>query len=284
MALAYACSILSGHPSALIHLGDWVKRGRDQLEWARVNESLLAFRNLPVYTVRGNHDRGGFSRFFYGQETHPALRVIELDPFVLYLVDSEAEESRLKELIHNQLERELMLSTAERPDIQKERAKIWVQHRPIWSSGNHGVDERSWRSWLVPALRRLKIDLMIAGHDHDYERFCPSLGIDELRRCDRGGVTYLISGGGASVTVPLPGLSWRQRSDHREQNSRQRIIFSDAPHHLELSVHQGELKVEAISSTYLGDRSRIDGFKIALKKRAPLITKNILDHILPFIS
>ena len=261
-----AWSITHGGSSALLHLGDWVKNGSNLNEWSAVKESLKLLRGLPIYTVKGNHDRGGFEHFFFGSDTHPALRSLQFGSILLYLIDSEASDESVK----GDVEKLLRRQGSKEEDAQREishknvQAKIWVQHRPVWSSGPHGVDERGWRTWLVPALERLNIDLMLSGHDHQYERFCSSLGVDTQRRCDSHGVTYLISGGGASVTVPLPGLGWNQWALHREQNRSQRKAYSDAAHHLELFVQGDALVVEAWSSAYVGERALFDRFTILL--------------------
>ena len=66
--------------------------------------------------------------------------------------------------------------------------KIVALHHPLYSSGKHGstVDARER---LEPILRRHKVDLVLAGHDHDYERTHPIHGI-----------TYVVSGGGCKTT------------------------------------------------------------------------------------
>lgn len=65
--------------------------------------------------------------------------------------------------------------------------KIACLHHPPYSSGRHG-NAPGAQDWLVPALERHAVDLVLAGHDHHYERTLP---ID--------GVTYVVSGGGAKL-------------------------------------------------------------------------------------
>ena len=66
--------------------------------------------------------------------------------------------------------------------------RIVAMHHPPFSSGRHGstrgADER-----LVPILERHHVDLVLAGHDHNYERTVPI-----------NGVTYVVSGGGCKTT------------------------------------------------------------------------------------
>jgi hypothetical protein len=44
-------------------------------------------------------------------------------------------------------------------------------HEPRFSSGWHGSDQRFQRIWQI--LYDANVDLVLAGHDHDYERFLP---------------------------------------------------------------------------------------------------------------
>jgi len=66
--------------------------------------------------------------------------------------------------------------------------RIVAMHHPPYSSGRHGSTPRA-EERLVPILERHKVDLVLAGHDHHYERTVP------LR-----GVTYVVSGGGCKTT------------------------------------------------------------------------------------
>jgi 3',5'-cyclic AMP phosphodiesterase CpdA len=66
--------------------------------------------------------------------------------------------------------------------------KIVALHHPPYSSGRHG-STRGAKEMLEPILNRRKVDLVLAGHDHDYERTHPVEG-----------VTYVVSGGGCKTT------------------------------------------------------------------------------------
>jgi 3',5'-cyclic AMP phosphodiesterase CpdA len=66
----------------------------------------------------------------------------------------------------------------------------WVvaaMHHPPFSAGMHGSDEDT-RDSFAPVFERHGVDLVLAGHDHDYQRSVPI-----------GGVTYVVSGAGAKV-------------------------------------------------------------------------------------
>lgn len=64
---------------------------------------------------------------------------------------------------------------------------VAAMHHPPFSAGMHGSDE-DVRDEFVPLFERYGVDLVLSGHDHDYQRSFPI-----------GGITYVVSGGGAKV-------------------------------------------------------------------------------------
>jgi 3',5'-cyclic AMP phosphodiesterase CpdA len=70
--------------------------------------------------------------------------------------------------------------------------KVVCLHHPPYSSGRHGSTPGA-AEVLVPVLEQHAVDLVLAGHDHHYERTHPIKGI-----------TYVVSGGGAKLTPVDP--------------------------------------------------------------------------------
>lgn len=70
--------------------------------------------------------------------------------------------------------------------------RIVCTHHPPYSSGTHG-SARALQRRLVPRLARHDVDLVLAGHDHHYERTQP---VD--------GITCVVSGGGCKLTPVHP--------------------------------------------------------------------------------
>ncbi|WP_116451842.1 metallophosphoesterase family protein [Blastococcus litoris] len=66
--------------------------------------------------------------------------------------------------------------------------KVVCMHHPVYSSGSHGSTPGA-DEVLEPLLGRRKVDLVLSGHDHHYERTRP-----------QDGVTYVVSGGGCKTT------------------------------------------------------------------------------------
>ena len=65
--------------------------------------------------------------------------------------------------------------------------KIAAAHFPPYSSGRHGSDLAT-RAAFAPAFERHGVQLVLSGHEHDYQRSSPV-----------GGVTYVVSGAAAKL-------------------------------------------------------------------------------------
>ena len=64
---------------------------------------------------------------------------------------------------------------------------VVAMHHPAYSAGYHGSDLGLRERWS-PLFARAGVELVLAGHDHDYQRSEP-----------QDGVTYVVSGGGAKL-------------------------------------------------------------------------------------
>jgi len=64
---------------------------------------------------------------------------------------------------------------------------VAAMHHPAYSAGQHGSDDAVREAW-APLFARYDVPLVLAGHDHDYQRSTPQQG-----------VTYVVSGGGAKL-------------------------------------------------------------------------------------
>jgi hypothetical protein len=76
------------------------------------------------------------------------------------------------------------------------RCTLAYWHHPRFSSGLHGSDVAYAPFWDI--LARAKADLVLQGHDHDYERFAPLKGIR----------SFVVGTGGKShypTLLPRPG-------------------------------------------------------------------------------
>jgi 3',5'-cyclic AMP phosphodiesterase CpdA len=102
-----------------------------------------------------------------------------------------------------------------REDLARNRAKCTLAywHHPLYSSGGHGSIPKMRDAWKL--LYDAGAEIVLSGHDHDYERFAPQ---DADGRLDaaRGIREFVVGTGGA---YPTPFLWTAANSEVRDANS-----------------------------------------------------------------
>ena len=83
-------------------------------------------------------------------------------------------------------------------------------HKPRWSSGTHG--DHSSMGPFVQALYNAGAELILSGHDHDYERFYP-LNPSGVRD-DARGIVQIVSGQGGKNHYGVTGRSTTAAKDN----------------------------------------------------------------------
>jgi 3',5'-cyclic AMP phosphodiesterase CpdA len=92
------------------------------------------------------------------------------------------------------------------------RCTLAYWHHPLYSSGGHGSMPNMREAWEL--LYRAGAELVLAGHDHDYERFAPQDAHGKLDRA-RGIRQFVVGTGGAYAT---PFLWTVKHSELRDSN------------------------------------------------------------------
>jgi hypothetical protein len=89
-----------------------------------------------------------------------------------------------------------------RKDLDEHRGQCTLAywHQPRWSSGIHGNDSAYGAFWR--ALYRARADLVLNGHDHDYERFALQ---DPGGNADVRGIREFVVGTGGFSHYRFPG-------------------------------------------------------------------------------
>jgi acid phosphatase type 7 len=175
----------------LIHTGDvaYGVGARNELEeyFFDVYDGLLG--SFPVFPTTGNHDYGTedalpFREAFSLPENGGEVgreRWYSFDWGDVHFVALDSEKSSAPQAAW--LDADLAASRAP--------WKIVYLHRPPYSSGDHGSDATS-RRLFAPIFEKHGVQLVLAGHDHHYERSRP-----------QSGVTYVVTGGGGVGTRPV---------------------------------------------------------------------------------
>ena len=112
---------------------------------------------VPYFSYFGSRagpDRKGYYSYDFG-DWHVVSLNSELPPFRSRQALARAQEAWLiKDLAAN-----------------TKLCTIAYMHRPLYSSGDHGEGPSMRRLWDI--MFRYRVDLLVVGHDHHYERFNP---------------------------------------------------------------------------------------------------------------
>ena len=82
----------------------------------------------------------------------------------------------------------------------KARCAVAIWHHPRYSSGEHGGVSTSAPLWA--AVAAVGVDVVLNGHDHDYERFAPQ---DAAGAPDPDGTREFVVGTGGAALRAFPG-------------------------------------------------------------------------------
>ncbi|HUQ77438.1 MAG TPA: metallophosphoesterase [Patescibacteria group bacterium] len=83
------------------------------------------------------------------------------------------------------------------------RCTLAIWHHPRFSSGEHGNDPSVAPFWDI--LEAAGADLIVNGHDHDYERFAPQSAAGEVLR--PGGIRQIVVGTGGAELRPFHSIA-----------------------------------------------------------------------------
>ncbi|MDA8130946.1 MAG: metallophosphoesterase [Elusimicrobia bacterium] len=198
-------------PDFVVHTGDSLSEGLDEMadeEYFRPYADLLA--RVPFFLALGNHDYGrdlgspegkGFLKanfvpfhttpytglpphYYYFDVANARFVVLDTNAFygAKFAPSLEPGSKQYKWL-------EYVLSKA--------HAKQWrfvVLHGPLYSTGAHEPVLKEVET-LEPLFQKYGVDMVLQGHDHDYERTLP---IKDGVPDQQGGITYVTLGGGGS--------------------------------------------------------------------------------------
>jgi 3',5'-cyclic AMP phosphodiesterase CpdA len=197
--LALVRAAAGEQPAFVLHLGDVVCHGARAVEWARFCDEFapLFERGVPIYPALGNHD-------YYGSNAAALAHRAAVFPHVAgrrwfdlrfhgvqaIVLDSNFDELSATEIREQEAWLDRTLAAAERdPAI---RHVLVACHHPPYTAAiglapSLEVEER-FVARLTPKVR-----VFAAGHVHNYERF------------EKGGVQFLVSGGGGGPRREIKG-------------------------------------------------------------------------------
>lgn len=226
-----------------IGVGDLVSQGNEEEHWRKFFSILSSSASsIPYYLIPGNHDYDGYyddlnPGYYYSftgnlknyfSWSHANSSFISLDPNASFPIGFD-DEQRI--WFYNKIESEEWKSATWR---------FVLLHQPPYSQGwpdYHGDDVV--RKLLDPVYESAKIDFVVSGHTHDYERLTKEYGEQK--------VTFLIVGGAGGALEP------------QESSSDPKMDTVIKQHHIgRFTVDGQKINFESISS----EGEVLDAFQI----------------------
>lgn len=216
-----------GPYDALVILGDMIYPNGDS---ALTHQSITkpfagVLEDAELVPVLGNHDveSGEQNEIMSKLGRDSAWYVEKFGPVRVIVLDS------------NRVGNQQQMAWLRQVLAEKQPADTWTiatMHHPAYSAGEHGSDKNVQRHW-VPLFEQAEVPLVLAGHDHDYQR---SKELD--------GITYVISGGGSKL----------RDTGRRDFTAMSASIL----HYLDLKVYDDRIEGRAIDH----DGETFDSFAI----------------------
>jgi hypothetical protein len=151
-------------PAAVLALGDNQYQHGSLSSYRRsYGRTWGAFRSI-TYPVPGNHDyetrraRGYYRYFGRRAHRHPGYYSYEIGEWHLVALNSETTPKRETRWLRRDLHRD------------GHRCDLVYWHEPRWSSGVEHGGTRAVAGWWH-TLYRSGVDVVLNGHEHNYERF-----------------------------------------------------------------------------------------------------------------
>lgn len=173
----------SGHRvDVLVTVGDNVYDRGEPSKFAAQLDVPYEALGVPKWIALGNHDAktsGGRQQLEHvGMPAPPSEK--RLEGVTLLFLDSNHVDSAQAGWMGERLEASAR---------EGRRLEVVVYHHPAYSCGTHGSTRSVIDKW-VPVIREHAPELVLNGHDHNYQRFTD------------GPTTHVVTGGGGKELAP----------------------------------------------------------------------------------
>ena len=221
---AVADQVARKNPDAFLPLGDnQYDNGTLAAYRASYDKAFGRFRAI-THPVVGNHEyhtanAAGYFDYFGSRAGTRGKGWYSFDLGAWHIVALNANCGNVGCKAGSEQEQWLRADLAAHPA----RCTLAMWHQPRWSSGSEHGDSTS-TSALVQALYDHHVDVLLSGHDHDYERFAPQNpagGLDRAR-----GVRQFVAGAGGKS---LYGVSGQTNTEARNATGFGALFLSLGP-------------------------------------------------------
>ena len=158
-----------------VYYGDVVDRAKEVIDKPY---GPLFDAGVEFHPVLGNHDVDD------QEDLAETLALLGMPDRYYYYTSGPVDFFALDS---NWMDTEQLTWLADLLTCSENRWQVVYLHNPLYSSGEHGSDT-ALRERLEPILVSGGVDILFAGHDHNYERSTP-----------QNGIVHVVTGGGAQL-------------------------------------------------------------------------------------
>ncbi|GAB2495017.1 metallophosphoesterase family protein [Algoriphagus taiwanensis] len=198
-------------PDFSLGAGDLVNNGSEEMSYVRFLHAVSLMKTVQI-PVPGNHDYDGYYEDLNPKQMKDHLFINEKATFGLNflgpaaLLTLDPNEFFPVSIPEGSSQRDFLESTLKSEEWRNRPWKIIALHQPPFSQGWPGYQgEQSIRELLEPYFHQGLIDVVIAGHTHDYERLTTAFSGYP--------VTFLIVGGAGGGLEPQGRISPKPEMD-----------------------------------------------------------------------
>ena len=200
------------NPDLILSSGDLVGQGGDYEQWGEhyFNAASKIINHIPLFSAVGDHEADEvdgdeavlFSHFLFPKKNHLKLWS-SFDYGNAHFVALDYRHPYNAQMIE-WFKKDMADSKA--------KWKFVIMHQPSYNFGGHCS---FWGKEIWPELfRKYKVDIVFAGHSHNYERFYPTRPISQPNSFP---VTYITTGGAGATLYPVvqnPFIAFAKSINH----------------------------------------------------------------------
>jgi hypothetical protein len=195
-------------PDLILFSGDAVTVGLTQFEWEDFfGRAEPLFATTPVVSAHGNHEVNAVN--YYSQMALPGdQQNFGVDYGFAHITvanDTPEDPTAIQGAFRDAINADMTASDSA-------RWKIFMHHQPIWSaSTRHGSSMTLQQAWQ-PVIDAHHIDLVLNGHDHDYEVTFPLIGMN-VQTSNADATVYVVAGGAGAELYDNGMQFWTDYSE-----------------------------------------------------------------------
>ncbi len=214
-------------PDLILFSGDAITVGITQAEYDEFfTDAEPLFATVPVISANGNHEDNAVN--YFAQMALPGdQQNFGVDYGFAHVTvgnDTPEDPTAIAGAFHDAIAADFAASN-------NARWKIFMHHQPMWSASTaHGSNLMLQQLWQ-PMVDQYHIDLVLNGHDHDFEVSYPLVG-QSVEPSNTMGTVYVVAGGAGAELYDNGMGFWTQYSEK---------TYSAATIH----VRSGEMSMEA---------------------------------------